>query len=75
MDIAYTWNASPIDGVDILRYVPTIGLAWWFSLNINLVVIPNINNSSNVLLCIFTIPNVTYLSRDICYLTLLKIDV
>ena len=51
MQLGYTWNSAPIDGIYILRSIPAIGRKLYFPLNININVAPTLiqNNAQAVL--------------------------
>lgn len=61
MTTAYAWNASPIDGTDIVRSVPAIGCTLRFPLDIDLVAMLDIidNPSESV------VADLRYLQRDV----------
>ena len=42
----YAWNSAPIDGTDILRSIPTIGLELHFPLDFNLNALPKLAHNS-----------------------------
>lgn len=58
---AYAWNASPIDGTDIVRSVPAIGRTLRFTLDIDLAAMPDLidNPSESV------VAYLRYLQRDV----------
>ena len=63
MATAYTWNASPLDGTDIIRSVPTIGRTLHFPLNIGLAGIPALVDNSSASVVSF----LRYLQRDVTF--------
>ena len=63
MATAYTWNASPLDGTDIIRSVPTIGRTLHFPLNIGLADIPALVDNSSASVVSF----LRYLQRDVTF--------
>ena len=64
---AYAWNASPIDGTDIIRSVPAIGRELKFPLDINLVKLPTVidNASESVATYLRSIGNNVSFARDL----------
>jgi len=61
MATVYAWNASPIDGTDIVRSVPAIGRTLRFPLDIDLAAMPDLidNQSESV------VAYLRYLQRDV----------